>query len=88
MAEQHVGDEPFAVLLGDDVIDEGEKLLADLVTSFERHGSSVVAAMEVERSQIKAYGCVAPADELEPGLFRVADIVEKPAPRRHPRTWP
>ena len=74
MAEQHVGDEPFAVLLGDDVIDE--KLLADLITSFERHGTSVVAAMEVERSQIKAYGCVAPADEVEPGLFRMADIVE------------
>ena len=49
MAEQHVGDEPFAVLLGDDVIDEGEKLLSDLITSFERHGSSVLAAMEVEQ---------------------------------------
>jgi UTP--glucose-1-phosphate uridylyltransferase len=84
VAEQHVGDEPFAVLLGDDVIDEGEKLLSDLVTSFERHGASVVAAMEVERSQIKAYGCVAPADEVEPGLFRMADIVEKPAPEDAP----
>jgi UTP--glucose-1-phosphate uridylyltransferase len=86
MAEQHVGDEPFAVLLGDDVIDEGEKLLSDLITSFERHGSSVLAAMEVERSQIKAYGCVAPADEVEPGLFRMADIVEKPAPEEAPST--
>src|SRR5215211_6684896 len=73
MAEQHVGNEPFAVLLGDDVIDEGEKLLSDLVTSFERH-------------QIKAYGCVAPADELEPGLFRMADIVEKPDPAEAPST--
>jgi UTP--glucose-1-phosphate uridylyltransferase len=86
VAEQHVGNEPFAVLLGDDVIDEGEKLLADLVTSFQRHGASVVAAMEVERSQIKAYGCVAPADEVEPGLFRMADIVEKPAPEEAPST--
>jgi UTP--glucose-1-phosphate uridylyltransferase len=86
VAEQHVGNEPFAVLLGDDVIDEGEKLLHDLVTRFERHGSSVVAAMEVERSQIKAYGCVAPADEIEPGLFRIADIVEKPAPEEAPST--
>jgi UTP--glucose-1-phosphate uridylyltransferase len=86
VAEQHVGNEPFAVLLGDDVIDEGEKLLHDLVTRFERHGSSVIAAMEVERSQIKAYGCVAPADEIEPGLFRIADIVEKPAPEEAPST--
>jgi UTP--glucose-1-phosphate uridylyltransferase len=84
VAEQHVGDEPFAVLLGDDVIDEGEKLLSELVTSFERHGASVVAAMEVERSQIKAYGCVDPADEVEPGLLRMADIVEKPAPEEAP----
>jgi UTP--glucose-1-phosphate uridylyltransferase len=86
VAEQHVGDEPFAVLLGDDVIDEGEKLLSDLVSSFERHGTSVIAAMEVERSQIKAYGCVAPADEVEPGLYRMADIVEKPAPEEAPST--
>ena len=69
VAEQHVGNEPFAVLLGDDVIDEGEKLLSDLICSFERHGTSVVAAMEVERSQIKAYGCVDPAEEVEPGLL-------------------
>ena len=61
---------------------------SDLITSFERHGTSVVAAMEVERSQIKAYGCVAPADEVEPGLLRMADIVEKPAPEEAPRPWP
>ena len=70
---------PFAVLLGDDVIDEGEKLLADLVTSFERHGWRG-RGHGGRALQIKAYGCVAPADELEPGLFRMADIVEKPAP--------
>jgi UTP--glucose-1-phosphate uridylyltransferase len=84
VAEQHVGNEPFAVLLGDDVIDEGAKLLGDLVAGFERHGASVVAAMEVERSQIKAYGCVAPGDEVEPGLSRITDIVEKPAPQEAP----
>jgi UTP--glucose-1-phosphate uridylyltransferase len=84
VAEQHVGDEPFAVLLGDDVIDVGEKLLSDLVTAFERHGTSVVAAMEVERSQIEAYGCVDPAEEVEPGLLRMADVVEKPAPEDAP----
>jgi UTP--glucose-1-phosphate uridylyltransferase len=84
VAEQHVGNEPFAVLLGDDVIDEGEKLLDDLVASFQRHGTSVIGAMEVERSQIRAYGAVAPAEEVEPGLYRIADIVEKPAPAEAP----
>jgi UTP--glucose-1-phosphate uridylyltransferase len=84
VAEQHVGDEPFAVLLGDDVIDEGEKLLAELVATYERHGASVVAAMEVEPAQIKAYGAVTPAEEVQPGLHRMADIVEKPAPEEAP----
>jgi UTP--glucose-1-phosphate uridylyltransferase len=83
-AEGHVGDEPFAVLLGDDVIDEGEKLLAELVATYERHGASVVAAMEVEPAQIKAYGAVTPAEEVQPGLHRMADIVEKPAPEEAP----
>jgi UTP--glucose-1-phosphate uridylyltransferase len=83
-AERHVGDEPFAVLLGDDVIDEGEKLLTDLIDRFQRHDTSVIAAMEVERSQIKAYGAVAPAEEVEPGLYRMADIVEKPDPDEAP----
>jgi UTP--glucose-1-phosphate uridylyltransferase len=83
-AERHVGDEPFAVLLGDDVIDEGEKLLTDLIDRFQRHDASVIAAMEVERPQIKAYGAVAPAEEVEPGLYRMADIVEKPDPDEAP----
>jgi UTP--glucose-1-phosphate uridylyltransferase len=84
LAERHVGDAPFAVLLGDDLIDESEKLLAQLIDAYERHQASVVAAMEVERSQIKAYGAVAPAEEVEPGLYRVADIVEKPEPDEAP----
>src|SRR4029453_2478092 len=76
--------EPFPVLLGDDVIDEGEKLLSELIYGFERHGASVVAAMEVEPSQIKAYGCVDPADEVEAGPVRIAHFVEKPAPEAAP----
>jgi UTP--glucose-1-phosphate uridylyltransferase len=86
VAERHVGDAPFAVLLGDDLIDESEKLLDQLIDAYERHGTSVVAAMEVERSQIKSYGAVATAEEVEPGLFRVADLVEKPDPEEAPST--
>jgi UTP--glucose-1-phosphate uridylyltransferase len=84
VAEQHVGDEPFAVLLGDDLIGEDEKLLTELVSCYERHEASVIAAMEVERSQIKSYGAIAPGEEIEPGLYRVADIVEKPDPDEAP----
>jgi len=84
VAEQHVGDEAFAVLLGDDLIGEHENLLGDMVDSFNRHQTSVIAAMEVERSQIQAYGAVAPGDEVEPGLVRLTDIVEKPEPDQAP----
>src|SRR6266496_974767 len=78
------GDEAFAVLLGDDLIGEHENLLGDMVDSFNRHQTSVIAAMEVERSQIQAYGAVAPGDEVEPGLVRLTDIVEKPEPEQAP----
>ncbi len=84
VAEQHVGDEPFAVLLGDDLIGEQENLLGDMVDAFNRHQTSVVAAMEVERPKIKLYGAVAPGEEVEPGLFRLTDIIEKPDPERAP----
>jgi UTP--glucose-1-phosphate uridylyltransferase len=84
VAEQHVGDEPFAVLLGDDLIGEQENLLGDMVDAFNRHQTSVVAAMEVPRPKIKLYGAVAPGEEVEPGLFRLTDIIEKPEPERAP----
>jgi UTP--glucose-1-phosphate uridylyltransferase len=84
VAEQHVGDEPFAVLLGDDLIGEDENLLADMVDSFNRQQTSVIAAMEVERSQIKAYGAVTPGEEVESGVVRLTDIVEKPDPEEAP----
>jgi UTP--glucose-1-phosphate uridylyltransferase len=84
VAEQHVGDEPFAVLLGDDLIGEDENLLGDLVDCFNRQQTSVIAAMEVEQSQIKAYGAVTPGEEVESGVVRLTDIVEKPDPEEAP----
>src|SRR6266496_348487 len=84
VAEQHVGDEPFAVLLGDDLIGEQENLLGDMADAFNRHQTSVIAAMEVPLPKIKLYGAVAPGEEVEPGLFRLTDIVEKPDPERAP----
>jgi UTP--glucose-1-phosphate uridylyltransferase len=84
VAEQHVGDEPFAVLLGDDLIGDEENLLGDLVDCFNRHQTSVIAAMEVERSEIRAYGAITPGEEVEPGVLRLTDIVEKPDPEDAP----
>lgn len=76
----HVGNEPFAVLLGDDLIDEKEDLLSAMVAVQQKTGGSVVALMEVPEEQISAYGCAAvQAVEGEDGFVKVTGLVEKPA---------
>ncbi|QES42119.1 UTP--glucose-1-phosphate uridylyltransferase [Streptomyces venezuelae] len=77
-AAPHVGNEPFAVLLGDDLIDPRDPLLARMVEIQERHGGSVIALMEVAPEQIHLYGCAA-VDATEDGdVVKVTDLVEKP----------
>lgn len=78
-AKQHVGKEPFAVLLGDDLIDEADALLSTMMDVQQKTGGSVIALIEVDPSQISAYGCadVAAVDGEE--YVRVNSLVEKPA---------
>lgn len=83
-ASQHVGDEPFAVLLGDDLIDEAEDLLTTMMEVQQKTGGSVIALIEVDPSQISAYGCAdITAVEGEP-FVRVNSLVEKPAVNEAP----
>jgi UTP--glucose-1-phosphate uridylyltransferase len=77
VAEPHVGGEPFAVLLGDDLIHESMPLLPEMLRVMERYGRSVVAAQEVPREDISLYGCITP-EFIEENLARVTSIVEKP----------
>ncbi|MFF3698897.1 UTP--glucose-1-phosphate uridylyltransferase GalU [Streptomyces sp. NPDC002221] len=77
-AAPHVGDEPFAVLLGDDLIDARDPLLARMVEVQERLGGSVVALMEVAPEQIHQYGCAAVEPTGESDVVRVTGLVEKP----------
>jgi len=81
MAERHVGGEPFAVLLGDDII--VDPLLEEMIAVHEREGRSVLALMEVNRSEISSYGAVA-SEPVGPNLVKIADIVEKPSPEEAP----
>jgi UTP--glucose-1-phosphate uridylyltransferase len=77
VARQHVGDEPFAVILGDDImVDDGE-LLRSMIAVHEREHASVLALLEVEPQDISAYGC-AECDDAGDGLRRVRGVVEKP----------
>ncbi|MFC9942412.1 UTP--glucose-1-phosphate uridylyltransferase GalU [Streptomyces pratensis] len=77
-AAPHVGDQPFAVLLGDDLIDPRDPLLARMVEIQEREGGSVVALMEVDPSQIHMYGCAATEATTDSDVVRVTGLVEKP----------
>ena len=87
-AKRHVGDEAFAVLLGDDLIDEKEDLLARMVEAQERTGGSVVALMEVPREAISAYGAAAiEAVEGEDGFVKITGLVEKPAADEAPSNY-
>ncbi|MEU8692016.1 UTP--glucose-1-phosphate uridylyltransferase GalU [Streptomyces sp. NPDC048665] len=86
-ARHHVGNEPFAVLLGDDLIDPRETLLSRMLDVRERYEGSVVALMEVAPEQIHLYGCAAVEATGEEGVVRVTGLVEKPAPGTAPSRY-
>ncbi|GHD34604.1 UTP--glucose-1-phosphate uridylyltransferase [Streptomyces galbus] len=77
-AAPHVGQEPFAVLLGDDLIDPRDPLLKRMIEVQEQHGGSVVALMEVAPEQIHLYGCAAVEGTGEADVVKVTGLVEKP----------
>jgi UTP--glucose-1-phosphate uridylyltransferase len=83
VAREHVGDEPFAVLLGDDIMHERSGVLDNMLQVFERYGRSVVAFKEVAPQEISSYGCATP-EPLDDHLIRVLDIVEKPSVEEAP----
>ncbi len=83
----HVGNEPFAVLLGDDLIDEKEDLLSEMVAVQQKTGGSVIALMEVPNDQISAYGCAAIEIVEGEDFFKVSELVEKPAPEEAPSNY-
>jgi UTP--glucose-1-phosphate uridylyltransferase len=74
-----LGGEPFAVLLGDDIIVGPTPAVARLADLARESEAPVVAVMEVSRDEIRHYGCIA-GDPVSPGVWRVRDLVEKPAP--------
>jgi UTP--glucose-1-phosphate uridylyltransferase len=82
-AEPHVAGEPFAVLLGDDIVLGTDPLLARMIEIYERYGRSVVAVQQVPREDIHLYGAVEP-EYVEDNLARVVDIVEKPSQEEAP----
>jgi UTP--glucose-1-phosphate uridylyltransferase len=86
LARDHVGVEPFVVLLGDDLIVDDSRLLTSMIETYERQGASVLALMEVSDDEIGAYGSasVEPIADADASIVRVRSVVEKPAPGQAP----
>ena len=82
-AKDLVGEQPFAVLLGDDIVDADEPCIGQMMRLYERRGNPVIALQEVPRSETRQYGIVA-GEKVEDRVVRITDMVEKPAPDRAP----
>ena len=78
MAESHVGHEPFAVLLGDDLIDPRDAVLSRMMDVRDTFGGSVICLMQVPLDQISLYGCPAVEATDDAGVVLVTDLIEKP----------
>ena len=79
MAKDLVGDEPFAVMLGDDIIDSAVPCMKQMIAAFERNEGPVIAVQQVPKDEISAYGVIDAVPE--PGqdrVYRIRDLVEKP----------
>lgn len=77
VAKDLIGDEPFAVILSDDIIDSQTPCLKQMVEVYERYGRSVIATTRVEGEAISRFGALA-VDPVEPRTFKIRDMVEKP----------
>ena len=83
-ARKHVGNETFAVMLGDDLIDARDPLLPRMIDVSQSQSATVIALMEVDPSQIHLYGCAAVEETDEADVVKVTALVEKPAPGEAP----
>jgi UTP--glucose-1-phosphate uridylyltransferase len=84
VAARHVGDEPFVVMLGDDIMDEHSTVLEDMMAVHGDTGASVVAFKSFPPQEISSYGCADPEPTDTPNLVRLRGIVEKPRPEDAP----
>lgn len=86
-ARDFIGDEPFVVMLGDDlnnISGDAEPLTKELINSYEETGASTLAVMRVPHEDTAKYGVINPSKEVMPGLYNVTSFVEKPEPKDAP----
>jgi UTP--glucose-1-phosphate uridylyltransferase len=78
-----VGDEPFAVLLGDDIIDSPRPALRQMIDLYEEYRAPIIGIQRVSRDEVSHYGVVR-GKRIKEGLYRVEDLVEKPSVEEAP----
>jgi UTP--glucose-1-phosphate uridylyltransferase len=83
VARSLIGDEPFAVFLGDDIIDSEEPCMGQMMRAYEQYGDAIIAVQEVPRQEVRHYGII---DGVQVGdrVFQIRDMVEKPEPEEAP----
>jgi UTP--glucose-1-phosphate uridylyltransferase len=82
-ARDLVGGEPFAVMLGDDIVDSAEPCIGQMMRLYERRGNPVIALQEVPHAETRQYGIVA-GKRIEDRVVEITDMVEKPSPEKAP----
>jgi UTP--glucose-1-phosphate uridylyltransferase len=82
-AKKHVGNEPFAVMLGDDIVVSDRPCIGQLVDVFEDVGASVVGVEQVPKSKVHRYGVIK-GKRVKDDIYKVEDLVEKPSPEEAP----
>ncbi|MCU0860572.1 MAG: UTP--glucose-1-phosphate uridylyltransferase [Thermoplasmata archaeon] len=82
-AKKHIGDEPFAVMLGDDIVVNDRPCIGQIVETFEKMESSVVGVEKVPKSKVSRYGVIK-GTRVRDDIFKVEDLVEKPSPKEAP----
>ncbi|UQS81757.1 UTP--glucose-1-phosphate uridylyltransferase GalU [Bombilactobacillus folatiphilus] len=84
LAKSFVGDEPFVVMLGDDLMSDQIPLTKQLINDYNQTHASTLAVMQVPKQEVSKYGVIDPDGEVDPGLYRVKNFVEKPAVEQAP----
>ena len=79
-AKAFVGDEPFVVMLGDDIMQDKVPLTKQLMNDYEKTNASTLAVMRVPHEETSKYGIINPISQVSPGLYDVKNFVEKPNP--------
>lgn len=83
-AKAFVGNEPFIVMLGDDIMEDSIPLTKQLINNYDKTLASTLAVMKVPHEETSKYGTINPSEEIAEGLYNVSHFVEKPAPKDAP----